>query len=134
MADTAIKPKKYRFVLHEHYASHHHFDFRLEKFGTLKSWALPKGMPTKPSERRLAVQTPNHPLSYIDFKGVTPKGQYGAGTTYIKDHGTYETLKWSPNEISFILKGNIYKGKYALIKVDKIGKSDWIMVKGVNEK
>jgi len=122
-----------RFVLHEHYASHHHFDFRLEKFGVLKSWALPKGMPQKVGEKRLAVMTENHPLSYINFKGVTPKGQYGAGTTYIADHGTYQQLKWKPEEISFILKGNKYKGKYALIKLPKLGKSEWIMVKGGNE-
>jgi len=131
----AIKPviSNNRFVLHEHYASHHHFDFRLEKFGVLKSWALPKGMPQKVGEKRLAVMTENHPLSYINFKGVTPKGQYGAGTTYIADHGTYQQLKWKPEEISFILKGNKYKGKYALIKLPKLGKSEWIMVKGGNE-
>jgi DNA ligase D-like protein (predicted 3'-phosphoesterase) len=122
-----------RFVLHEHYASHHHFDFRLEKFGVLKSWALPKGMPQKVGERRLAVMTENHPLSYINFKGVTPKGQYGAGTTYITDNGTYQQLKWTPNEISFILKGKKYTGKYALIKLPKLGKNDWIIVKGGKE-
>lgn len=131
----AVKPvvSNNRFVLHEHYASHHHFDFRLEKFGVLKSWALPKGMPQKVGEKRLAVMTENHPLSYINFKGVTPKGQYGAGTTYISDNGTYQQLKWKPEEISFILKGRKYKGKYALIKLPKLGKSEWIMVKGGNE-
>ena len=125
---------KYRFVLQEHYASHHHFDFRLEKFGVLKSWALPKGMPKKVGEKRLAVMTENHPMSYINFKGVTPKGQYGAGTTYINDTGTYQQLKWSPEEISFILEGKKYKGKYALIKLPKAGKNDWIMVRGDDKK
>lgn len=122
-----------RFVLHEHYASHHHFDFRLEKFGVLKSWALPKGMPKKVGDRNLAVQTPNHPLSYYDFKGVTPKGQYGAGTTYIADKGMYIQNKWTPTEISVMLQGKVYKGKYALIKLPKVGKNDWIIVKGADK-
>jgi DNA ligase D-like protein (predicted 3'-phosphoesterase) len=137
VAKPAPKPKvitKNRFVLHEHYASHHHFDFRLEKFGVLKSWALPKGMPIKVGEKRLAVMTENHPLSYINFKGVTPKGQYGAGTTYIKDNGVYQQLKWTPDEISIILEGKNYKGKYALIRLPKAGKDDWIMVKGADKK
>lgn len=124
---------KYRFVLHEHFASHHHCDFRLEKFGTLKSWALPKCMPDKVGEKRLAVQTPNHPLSYINFKGITPKGEYGAGKTLIKDHGTYQAIKWSADEIVVNLCGKHYKGKYALIKLPKIGKNDWIIVKGADK-
>lgn len=132
---SKIKGEPRRFVLHEHYASHHHFDFRLERYGVLKSWALPKGMPKKVGDRRLAVNTPNHPLSYIDFKGITPKGTYGAGTTYIADNGMYDTLKWEPNEISFILHGKHYKGKYALIYLPKLGKgNDWIIVKGSDQK
>lgn len=136
MPGKPIKPKprinNYRFVLHEHYASRHHFDLRLEKFGVLKSWALPKGMPEK-TEKRLAVQVDNHPLSYINFKGITPKGQYGAGKTLIADHGTYQALKWTPDEISFILNGKIYKGKYVLIRLPKLGKNDWIIIKGVEK-
>jgi DNA ligase D-like protein (predicted 3'-phosphoesterase) len=129
-----VKPRvnNYRFVLHEHYASRHHFDLRLERFGVLKSWALPKGMPEK-TEKRLAVQVDNHPLSYINFKGITPKGQYGAGKTLIADNGTYQVLKWTPDEISFILKGKIYTGKYALIRLPKLGKNDWIIIKGVDK-
>ena len=126
------KPNNYRFVLHEHYASHHHFDLRLERYGVLKSWALPRGMPEKTTDKRLAVQVDNHPLSYINFKGITPKGQYGAGKTLIADNGTYQALKWTSNEISFLLNGKKYKGKYALIYLPKIGKNDWIIVKGAD--
>lgn len=134
MPEKFVKPRvnHYRFVLHEHYTSRHHFDLRLEKFGVLKSWALPKGMPEK-TEKRLAVQVDNHPLSYINFKGITPKGHYGAGKTLIADHGTYQALKWTPDEISFILNGKVYKGKYVLIRLQKLGKNDWIIIKGVDK-
>lgn len=105
----------YRFVLHEHYATHHHFDFRLEKFGTLKSWALPKGMPLFIGDKKLAVQTPNHPLSYIDFKGIIPEGEYGAGTVSIADYGCYNPIIWNKNKIEFLLYGKKFKGKYVII-------------------
>ena len=130
---TKTKTKQLSLVLHEHYASHHHFDLRLERYGVLKSWALPRGMPEKTTDKRLAVQVDNHPLSYINFKGITPKGQYGAGKTLIADNGTYQALKWTQNEISFTLHGKKYKGRYALIYLPKLGKSDWIIVKGVDK-
>jgi bifunctional non-homologous end joining protein LigD len=130
----ALKPElnKYRFVLHEHYASHHHCDFRLERYGVLKSWALPKCMPEKQAEKRLAVQVPNHPLSYITFKGITPKGEYGAGRTLIKDNGTYQAIKWTQDEIVINLCGKIYKGKYILIRLPKLKPNDWMIMKGVD--
>ena len=118
---------KRRFVLHDHYASHHHFDFRLERYGTLKSWALPKGLPTTIGEKRLAIQTPNHPLSYINFQGTIPKGEYGAGTVSIADAGCYKTLEWSNEKIVIILESKKNYGEYIMIPMP--GGSQWIMIK-----
>lgn len=80
------------FVLHEHFSRHHHFDFRLEHDGVLASWAVPKGLPEKPGERRLAIQVEDHALSYGDFEGTIPEGEYGAGEVKIADEGTCEKI------------------------------------------
>lgn len=118
-----------RFVLHEHFASHHHFDFRLERDGVLKSWAVPKGLPGTPGERRLAIQVEDHPLDYIGFKGTIPEGQYGAGEVTIKDAGTYELLIWTGERIEVFLHGQVFSGKYVLIRFKKAGDNEWLVLR-----
>lgn len=115
-----------RFVVQEHHASTHHWDFRLELDGVLKSWAVPKGPPEQPGIRRLAVQTEDHPLEYIDFEGRIPEGQYGAGDVKIWDSGTYELEEREPDKYIFTLHGNRLSGGYALIHTKE---DNWILLK-----
>jgi DNA ligase D-like protein (predicted 3'-phosphoesterase) len=77
-----------RFVLHEHFAKHHHFDLRLEHNGVLASWAVPKGLPGKSGERRLAIAVDDHQMEYLGFEGIIPEGGYGAGEVKVSDTGT----------------------------------------------
>jgi DNA ligase D-like protein (predicted 3'-phosphoesterase) len=122
-----------RFVLHEHFARHHHFDFRLEHEGVLKSWAVPKGLPEKSSERRLAIAVEDHPLDYIGFQGAIPEGQYGAGEVTIKDNGTYELLIWRDDRIEVLLHGQAFSGKYILIRFKKAGDKEWLVFRAKDE-
>ncbi|MCA9488201.1 MAG: 3'-phosphoesterase [Nanoarchaeota archaeon] len=110
-----------RFVIHEHHASHLHWDLRLEVEGVLKSWAIPKD-PTKVQtehEKRLAIQVEDHKLSYIDFEGEIPEGHYGAGKVEIWDNGEFDILNYEDNKkIEFELQGKKMRGKFVLVKTD----------------
>jgi DNA ligase D-like protein (predicted 3'-phosphoesterase) len=115
-----------RFVVQKHQASHLHYDFRLEIEGVLKSWAVPKDVPDMPGVRRLAVQTEDHPVEYIDFAGTIPEGEYGAGTVEVWDRGTFRLDKESPMGLEFNLNGEKLSGAYVLIHTD--GKN-WVLIK-----
>jgi bifunctional non-homologous end joining protein LigD len=104
------------FVIQEHHARRLHWDLRLERDGVLVSWALPKGVPDDPAVNHLAVHTEDHPLEYGGFEGEIPRGEYGAGTMTIWDHGRYETLKWAANEVKVRLSGRRVTGGFALFQ------------------
>lgn len=120
------KSSKNRFVVHEHQATHLHYDFRLEMEGVLKSWAVPKEPPKKPGIKRLAVEVEDHPVDYINFRGTIPEGQYGAGRVKIWDRGTYKLTSRDSRSIKFFLDGRKLKGNYVLFKFkDK----NWLLFK-----
>ena len=118
-----------RFVLHEHFAKHHHFDLRLEHDGVLKSWAVPKGLPEKSGERRLAIAVDDHAMEYIGFAGTIPEGGYGAGEVKIRDDGIFVPLVWDKDRIEVFLHGRDLAGKYNLIRFRKGGENAWLIVK-----
>jgi DNA ligase D-like protein (predicted ligase)/DNA ligase D-like protein (predicted 3'-phosphoesterase) len=118
------------FVVQEHHARRLHYDLRLEKNGVLRSWAVPKGIPESSDEKRLAVETEDHPLEYADFEGTIPKGQYGAGTVTIWDKGSYETKVWDEKLIEVTLNGGRLKGRYVLVRLKKAGEKSWLLLKG----
>ena len=128
------KSKKPRFVIQKHAASRLHYDFRLEMDGTLKSWAVPKGIPLKKGEKRLAVHVEDHPLAYADFEGTIPKGQYGGGTVMVWDYGTYELSDRYPNktlesgQLHFALHGKKLEGEWGLVRL-KSDKDEWLLIK-----
>lgn len=117
------------FVVQEHHARRLHHDLRLEKDGVLKSWAVPKGIPETAGDKRLAVQTEDHPLDYAGFEGTIPRGQYGAGTVGIWDRGQYELKTWEEDKIEFTLKGEKLHGPYVLVRFEKAGQKQWILLK-----
>lgn len=128
------KFKNLKFVIQYHRATTKHYDFRLEYNGVLLSFAVPKGMPTS-GEKHLAVHVEDHPLSYINFEGVIPKGEYGAGTVEIFDTGIYEPILNFKNglkqgKLKFTLKGKKTKGIFNLIKMDE---KNWLLIKDKTE-
>jgi len=135
-----------RFVVQKHAASRLHYDFRLEIDGVLVSWAVPKGPSSNPSDRRLAVQTEDHPMDYIDFEGTIPKGEYGGGTVMVWDIGTYhaegsETLaqdkrvlrkQLKEGSIKVTLEGSKLKGSWHIVRM-KGEDRQWLLMKAKDE-
>ena len=119
------------FVVQKHEAKHLHYDFRLELDGVLKSWAVPKGIPTKEGIKHLAIQTEDHDLSYANFEGVIPEGEYGAGKVEIWDKGTYELESRKDWKIVFVLHGKKLKGRYTILKFKD---NQWLIFKAKEKK
>jgi DNA ligase D-like protein (predicted 3'-phosphoesterase) len=125
------------FVIQKHAASRLHYDFRLESQGVLKSWAVPKGPSLDPREKRLAVETEDHPMDYANFEGVIPEGNYGAGTVMVWDLGPYMNLKgqgsieehYQEGQIEIFLYGRKLMGKFALVKMKGRGPKNWLLLK-----
>jgi bifunctional non-homologous end joining protein LigD len=115
-----------RFVVQEHSARRLHWDLRLEHEGVAVSWAIPNGVPMDSEENRKAVHTEDHPLSYLEFEGEIPAGEYGAGTMKIWDRGTYEPEKWEPGKVVLRFDGERLGGRYALFRAGKEEK-DWMI-------
>ncbi len=126
----------HRFVIQKHEASHLHYDWRLEMQGVMRSWAVPKGPPTKPKEARLALHVEDHPLAYADFEGTIPAGNYGAGTVMVWDQGEYEDLTGNPaaafhqGKMHIIMRGKKLKGEWILVKDRREeGSNKWLLIK-----
>jgi bifunctional non-homologous end joining protein LigD len=129
-------------VIQRHHASRIHYDFRLEVAGVLKSWAVPKGPSLNPADKRLAMHVEDHPYDYKDFEGEIPAGNYGAGTVYIWDKGTYELLNGDGKDfdktalkeiregnLKIRMKGKKLKGEFALVKMKGREENSWLLLK-----
>jgi bifunctional non-homologous end joining protein LigD len=121
------------FVVQKHGARTTHYDLRLEMDGVLKSWAVPKGPSYDMADKRLAVQTEDHPIEYADFEGVIPSGNYGAGGMIVWDRGEWVPLEdWREGlvkgKLLFELRGHKLHGKWTLVKIKKDDKG-WLLIK-----
>lgn len=134
------------FAIQKHSATRLHYDLRLELDGVLKSWAVPNGPSTDPNERRLAVQTEDHPMEYATWEGVIPKGEYGAGEMIVWDRGTYgpeakeggETSReaheariregLARGRLTIQLNGQKLRGLWTLVRTSKSPR-DWLLIK-----
>jgi bifunctional non-homologous end joining protein LigD len=136
-AGKESEPGEGVFVVQKHSARRLHYDFRLAINGTLKSWAVPKGPSLNSADKRLAVETEDHPLEYGGFEGKIPEGSYGAGTVMVWDRGTFApegnldaAQQLKKGEIKFSLNGEKLRGSFVLVKLKRSEKgNEWLMIK-----
>lgn len=130
------KKKRFKFVIQHHLARKDHYDLRLEYEGVYVSFAVPKGLSFDTKDKRLAIRVEDHPLSYGNFEGTIPKGEYGAGTVMLFDRGTWEPYKdskidFKKGPVKFTLNGERLKGSWSLVK---FGNEDhWLIIKEKDE-
>ncbi|HEX7236705.1 MAG TPA: DNA ligase D [Gammaproteobacteria bacterium] len=129
----AALPGGQRFVVQQHAARRTHYDFRLELDGVLKSWAVPKGPSPNPADKRLAVHVEDHPVDYVNFEGVIPPDNYGAGAVIVWDRGQWFALNdiaagFDKGKLLFELRGHKLRGRWTLVKT-KRGKNEWLLIK-----
>jgi bifunctional non-homologous end joining protein LigD len=131
-----------RFTVQRHRATALHYDVRLEIGGVLVSWAVPKGPTLDPRERRLAMRTEDHPIEYLDFEGVIPERQYGAGDVIVWDWGHFEPEAETPDpaaalragEIKFVMHGERLRGRFVIVRTDGRGsrrdadREQWLLI------
>ena len=126
-----------RFVVQRHRATRLHYDFRLEIDGVLTSWAVPRGPSLNPADKRMAVHVEDHPVSYFDFEGVIPKGEYGGGDVIVWDWGTWEPEETddpgkavAAGELKFALHGEKLRGRFTIVKTRgyNAGQDDWLLI------
>jgi DNA ligase D-like protein (predicted 3'-phosphoesterase) len=132
-----------RFTIQKHAATSLHYDLRLEIDGLLASWAVPKGPSTNPADKRLAMRTEDHPMEYLEFEGVIPKGEYGAGPVIVWDRGVFENISETrqgeklsleealeKGDIKVFLLGEKIRGAYALVRTSEAGEREqWLLIK-----
>lgn len=129
------------FVVQQHDATRLHYDFRLEMDGVLKSWAVTRGPSLDPNEKRLAVHVEDHPISYGDFEGIIPKGEYGGGTVILWDQGQWKPLHdvrkaYKKGHLEFELEGEKLKGRWHLVRMrgkPEEKRENWLLIKGDDE-
>lgn len=136
-ADRTKASKRLRFVIQKHAATRLHYDFRLELDGVFKSWAVTRGPSLDPADKRLAVETEDHPLDYGDFEGTIPKDQYGGGTVMLWDRGYWEPEQdpraaLKKGDLKFTLDGERLKGSFVLVRMKRRAKEkrdNWLLIK-----